>query len=364
MSASSRVEDFLRAHVEAGDFPGASYLVAEDDRVLAEGALGFAVLRPERLAATASTVYDLASLTKPIAGALLAALLSSEERLSIDDPLSRHLRGWDPPGDAARITIGDLLTHRSGLPAWRPLYVHAAGRDQYLDRLRNLPLERPPGERVVYSDLGYILLGFALADIGGESLDRLFAKRVARPLAIPELQYRPRRSLRSRIAATEAGNRREQVLAGTEGDGYNGWRAEVAWGEVHDLNARALGGVSAHAGLFGTARAVFQVAREFLDVGKGLLDARQRRLMTTDLTRGLGEARSLGFRIASGPGGSTGGALSKRSIGHTGFTGTSLWIDPDRRRVYVLLTNRVHPEFKEIDMNAIRRGFHEVAAAL
>jgi len=106
------------------------------------------------------------------------------------------------------------------------------------------------------------------------------------------------------------------------------------------------------------------VAREVLDVGKGLLDTRQRRLMTMDLTRGLGEARSLGFLIASGPGAATGGALSKRSIGHTGFTGTSLWIDPDRRRVYVLLTNRVHPEFKEIDMNAIRRGFHEVAAAL
>jgi len=129
------------------------------------------------------------------------------------------------------------------------------GRDAYVERLKRLPLERPPGERVVYSDPGYILLGFALARAGGATLDRLFAERVARPLALRDLLYRPPRSLRRRIAATEAGNRREKLLAGAEGDGYNGWRTEVAWGEVHDLNARALGGVSAHAGLFGTARA-------------------------------------------------------------------------------------------------------------
>jgi CubicO group peptidase (beta-lactamase class C family) len=364
VSGEARIQDYLRAHIEAGDFPGASYLVAGDARILAEGALGSAVLRPERVAAAVSTLYDLASLTKPLAGALLAALLASERRLSLDDPLSRHLPEWDVEGDAARITLLDLLTHRSGLPAWCPVYLQATGRDGYLERLKRLPLERPPGERVVYSDPGYILLGFALARAGGATLDRLFADRVTRPLALRDLLYRPPRSLRRRIAATEAGNRREKLLAGAEGDGYNGWRTEVAWGEVHDLNARALGGVSAHAGLFGTARAVFQVAQEFLGPGIGLLNQRQRELMMTDLTKGLGESRSLGLLHAPGPGVSDGGPLSRRSLGHTGFTGTSLWIDPDARRVYVLLTNRVHPEFREIDMNAIRRGFHEVAAAL
>jgi len=364
MSGAARLLDFLRKHVEAGDFPGASYLVAEDGRILAEGALGSAVLRPERVAADTSTLYDLASLTKPIAGSLLAAILSFEDRVSCDDALSRHLPEWDPPGEAGRITLLDLLTHRSGLPAWKPVYIHASGRGEYLERLKELAVERPPGERVVYSDPGYILLGLALERAGGAPLDRLFAEKVAAPLALRDLLYTPPRSLRRRIAATEADNRRERLLAGAEGDGYNGWRTEVAWGEVHDLNARALGGISAHAGLFGTARAVHRVAQELLGPGAGLIDERRRELMRTNLTAGLGADRTLGFLLASDPGASAAHGLSRRSFGHTGFTGTSLWVDPDSRRIYVLLTNRVHPEFREIDMNAIRRGFHEVAATL
>ena len=364
MKGADRIQEYLRAHVEAGDFPGASYLVAEEGRVLAEGALGLAVERPERIPAATSTLYDLASLTKPLAGALLAARLALAGRLAREDRLARHLPEWDPEGEASRITLLDLLTHRSGLPAWKPVYVYAADRDGYLRYLKRLALERPPGARVAYSDPGYILLGFALERAGGASLDRLFAEMVTNPLHIPDLLYRPAPALRRRIAATEEGNRRERLLAGPEGDGYNGWRAELAWGEVHDLNARALGGISAHAGLFGTARAVHRVAQEVLGPGTGLLEESQRELLSTNLTAGLGEDRSLGFLLASSHDTAAGDALSRRSFGHTGFTGTSLWIDPDARRVYVLLTNRVHPEFREMDMNAIRLGFHQVAAAL
>jgi CubicO group peptidase (beta-lactamase class C family) len=372
MHGADRLTGYLRHHLEAGDFPGAVYLVAENGRILAEGALGFAVVRPERLAATPGTLYDLASLTKPLAGALLAALLDAEGRLALDDPLARHLPEWAPAGAASRITILDLLTHRSGLPAWRPLYLHASDRASCIEWLQGQPLERPPGAGVVYSDPGYVLLGFALERAGGAPLDSLFIRKVAGPLGLADLLFRPPAALRRRTAATEEGNRKERLLAGPQGDRYNGWRTEVAWGEVHDLNARLLGGVSAHAGLFGTARDVLAVAREILGPaagagavpGGGLLDPKRRGLFGSSLTAGLGEDRSLGFRIAGGPGGSAGEALSPRSFGHVGSTGTSLWIDPDARRIYVLLTNRVHPEFREIDMNAIRRGFHEVAASL
>jgi len=364
MKGADRIREYLRAHVEAGDFPGASYLVAEEGRVLTEGALGLAVERPERIPAATSTLYDLASLTKPLAGALLAARLAMAGRLAREDRLARHLPEWDPEGEASRITLLDLLTHRSGLPAWKPVYVHAADRDGYLRYLKRLALERPPGARVAYSDPGYILLGFALERAGGASLDRLFAEMITNPLHIADLLYRPAPAHRRRIAATEEGNRQERLLAGPEGDGYNGWRAELTWGEVHDLNARALGGISAHAGLFGTARAVHRLAQEVLGPGTGLLEESQRALMSTNLTAGLGEDRSLGFLLASSHDTAAGDALSRRSFGHTGFTGTSLWIDPAARRVYVLLTNRVHPEFREMDMNAIRRGFHQVAAAL
>ena len=364
MSGAARLAEYLERHIEAGDFPGASYLVAQEGRVLAEGALGFAVVRPERIDATTATIYDLASLTKPLAGALLAALLESEGRLSFDDPLSRRLPEWSPHGEAARITLLDLLTHRSGLPAWNPLYIHASDRTSCAEWLERQPLERPPGTRVVYSDPGYILLGLALERAAGAPLDRLFADRVAGPLRLTGLLFRPGPALRRQVAATEAGNRRERLLAGAEGDRYNGWRTDVAWGEPHDLNARMLQGVSAHAGLFGTARAVYSVAREFLGCGSGLLGDRQRGLFRANLTPGLGQDRSLGFLLASGAGSSAGAGMSRGSFGHTGFTGTSLMIDPDARRVYVLLTNRVHPEFREINMNAIRRGFHEVAAAI
>jgi CubicO group peptidase (beta-lactamase class C family) len=364
MRGADRLADYLRHHVEAGDFPGAVYLVAEDGRILADGALGLAVARPERIAATPDTIYDLASLTKPLAGALLAALLEAEGRLALDDPLGRHLPDWTAEGPASRVTLLDLLTHRSGLPAWRPLYLHASDRAGCIAWLREQPLERPPGAEVVYSDPGYILLGFALERAGGASLDLLFGRRVADPLGLTDLLFRPDRALRGRTAATEAGNRKERLLAGPEGDRYNGWRTDVVWGEVHDLNARLLGGVSAHAGLFGTARAVFRVALEILGPGTGLLDSTRRALFASSLTRGMGADRPLGFRLAGDPRGAAGAGLSARSFGQDGFTGTSLFIDPDSRRIYILLTNRVHPEFREMDMNAVRRGFHEVAASL
>jgi len=363
MTRAARLADFLESHIRTGDFPGASYLVAEEKRILAEGALGSAVLRPERIAATTGTLYDLASLTKPLAGALLAALLESERIVGLDDPLSRHLSDWSRQGAAAGITLTDLLTHRSGLPAWYPLYIHATDRPSCAGWLSRQPLERPPRTRVVYSDPGYILLGLALERAAGARLDRLFAERVTRPLGLADLMFRPGPVLRSRTAATEAGNLKERLLAGPEADRYNGWRTEVAWGEAHDLNARMLEGVSAHAGLFGTARAVHSVAQEFLGCGSGLLDERSRALFGTSLTAGIGQDRSLGFLLATEPDVSAGGTMSRGSFGHTGFTGTSLWIDPEARRIYVLLTNRVHPEFKEIDMNAIRRGFHELATA-
>lgn len=364
MRGADRLPEFLRNHVDAGDFPGASWLVAEDGRILAEGALGLAVVRPERIEASPDTLYDLASLTKPLAGALVAALLEADGLLGFDDPLRRHLPDWTAAGPASRITLLDLLTHRSGLPAWRPLYLHASDRTGCVAWLREQPLEREPGAGVVYSDPGYVLLGLALERAGGDSLDRLFARRVADRLNLRDLVFHPGAALHRRTAATEEGNRKERLLAGPEGDRYNGWRTDVAWGEVHDLNARLLDGVSAHAGLFGTARAVFRVAQDVLGPGAGLLDSRRRALFATSRTGGLNEDRTLGFRMVGDPHGAAGAGLSARSFGHTGFTGTSLFIDPDNRRIYILLTNRVHPVFRELDMNAIRRRFHEVAASL
>ncbi|MGH9796745.1 MAG: serine hydrolase domain-containing protein [Candidatus Polarisedimenticolia bacterium] len=355
---------FLEKQIAAGSFPGASYLIAEGARVLAAGAAGDAVVTPRPVPVTTATLYDLASLTKPLATGLLAVLLQRCGALRLDDRLSRHLPEWTGGDGRERITLLDLLTHRSGLPAWAPLYLHArrgerAGRIGYL---RRMPLAGRPGTQVVYSDPGYILLGFALERAARASLDRLFRRLVARPLGLRALMFRPPATLRPRIAATERGNARERHLAGPAGDRYNGWRDGIIRGAVHDHNAFTLEGVSGHAGLFGTARAVFRLAREFLPAGRGLLEEGERRLFRSNLTGGLQEDRSVGFQIASTPGSSAGPALSRAAFGHTGFTGTSLWIDPKSRRIFILLTNRVHPEFRDMRMNSVRRAFHAIAA--
>jgi CubicO group peptidase (beta-lactamase class C family) len=363
-TGSERIREYLAAHIAAGDFPGASYLVAEGRRVLAEGALGHSVLSPEVIPAGIGTLYDLASLTKPLACALLAVLLESEGRLRLGDAVTSHLPEWAGAGDREGLTLADLLTHRSGLPAWKPLYLHASDRASRIEYLKVVPLEYKPGSRVVYSCPGYILAGLALERVAGQSLDRLFDDRVARPLGLADLLYRPAPGLRRRIAATETGNARERVLAGPEGQGYNGWREDVIWGEAHDNNAATLGGASGNAGLFGTARAVHEVAAEIMGQGAGLIPEAGRAVLLANATGGLVEDRSVGFQMATTPGCSAGSALSPASVGHTGFTGTSLWIDVEARRIYVLLTNRVHPRYHDLDMNAIRRGFHLIAASI
>jgi len=362
--SAALLDDFLAGRIAAGTFPGASYLVADEGRVLTEGALGHAVREPEVVEATTATIYDLASLTKPLATALCAVRLAADGRLRLDDRLARHLPEWRTDDARDGLTLLDLLTHRSGLAAWDPLYLHARDAAGRLDRLRALPPVHPPLLGVTYSCPNYLLLGLLLERVGGTGLAELFNVLVRRPLGEPEVFYRPPAAMRGRIAATEQGNARERHLAGAAGAHYNAWRTGMIWGEVHDNNAHTMGGAAGNAGLFGTARGVAAVASQFLHGGSGLLSQAESALFAHDFTPGLGQSRAVGFQIARTPGSSAGISLSQDSFGHTGFTGTSLWVDPRARRIYVLLTNRVHPRFRDDDMNAVRREFHALAAGI
>ena len=364
MQANDRIERFLADQINQGRFPGAAYLVATTDRIVAAGVVGRAVVAPESIPVGRQTLYDLASLTKPLATATLVLSLRRAGVWRLDDPLSRHLPGWRGVDARSGVTLLDLLTHRSGLPAWRPLYLHADGRDDRIEWLRTVPLAYAPQSDVAYSCLGYILLGFAVEERGGAPLDRLFEERIATPLGLKDLRFAPPSAIRRTIAATEIGNVRERGLAGREGESYNAWRTELIWGEVHDTNARTLGGVAGNAGLFGTATAVHRLAREYLAPGSGILDPGDLDLFRNSATIGRSEERSVGFQLATTAGSSAGPALSPASYGHTGFTGTSLWIDPEAGRIYVLLTNRVHPQFRPLDMNAVRREFHAIAGSI
>lgn len=356
---------FLDEQSRAGTWPGASWVIAERGRVVSSGAVGLRAVVPEPLPARQDTVYDLASLTKPLVTAPLLAILAEEKALDLEAPASSLLPGL-ACDRAGRPTLMDLALHRAGLPAWRPFYRLAKTPDQVLNSIMNLEPEAPCGARVMYSDPGYILLGEALRRASGQALDALFRERIGSPLRLATMVFCPPTSWRDRIAPTERGNRYEGTLAESLGDPLpmEALREGLIHGEVHDGNAFALGGVAGHAGLFGDAADVARLAGEFLGAGRGLFGARSIDLFRVNATPGLGQGRTLGWKRALPGAIEADGVLSPDSFGHNGFTGTSVWIDPRTERIYVLLTNRIHPEVRPLDMNARRRRFHEVAQSV
>jgi len=358
--------EFLDDRVRSGEIPSASWIVADASGVLDAGAVGSAALVPGRVAATTETIYDLASLTKPLVTSLLALVLRREAGISLGEPAVRFLPELSRP-DQRGITLAHLLTHTSGLPDWAPLYLRGSSPPEYLEQIREMDLRASPGARVLYSDLGYIALGVILERIGGAPLDELCARFITGPAGSGAL-FRPGAALGSRVAPTEEACNYEREKAGAAAAGYQGWRRGLVHLAVHDQNAWAAGGVAGHAGLFGTAGDVHRIAREVVSVEPRWLREEDLALITRAQTGPGLEPRSFAYRINrgrnGGPDASTaaGTALAASACGHNGFTGTSVWLEPERRRVYVLLTNRVHPAVRaDVDMNAIRRGFHESA---
>jgi serine-type D-Ala-D-Ala carboxypeptidase len=359
----SALSTYLDERIAAGDFPGCVALVRERGRDFALVAHGNAVVTPELIPVTPETIFDLASLTKTLATTLLVLIESEARRLRLDDPVAAYIPEFDSD-DRRHVTLLHLLTHTSGLPKWRPFYAEPGDPAGVVGALGALPLKYETGTRVVYSDPNFILLGIVLERVAGRSLDALFAERVAAPLGLTRTGYTPAPALRPEIAATERGNAFERRMCGDECARFDGWRTDVIWGEVHDGNAHFLGGIAGHAGLFGTASEVVRIAEQFLPGSSLLRSDESFEAVRTNFTPGLEEHRSVGWQLASTPESAAGPALAPESFGHLGFTGTSAWIDPLRERVYVLLTNRVHPTWRDIPMNTIRRRAHELMAAV
>jgi len=359
-ATSDPIRTFLASCVAKGAMPGATWWVEGPCGVVSRGAVGDAATAPApvREPAGEETSYDLSSLTKPLATALVAALLEDEGRLVPDAPASRVLPELlGSPYE--RATLVDLASHRAGLPAWRPLYLGASTRDEYVLAISREPPETAAGA-ALYSDLSFILLGAAVERAADESLDALFDARVARPLGLRSTGFAVRGRRFSLAAATEAGNSFERRLAGEPGEGY-AWRTAIPRGEVNDGNAHALGGAAGHAGLFGTAAEVVAIAREILVPRKIPLSGRGRRRLLDPVAGAL--SRTFGFTTAALSGAAR-GVLPDGAPGHTGFTGTSVWLDPAAGRVYVLLTNRIHPAVPPEDFQPVRLEFHRIAAAM
>ena len=327
MSAArlATIDRVVERGIRAGGYPGAAVVVGRKGAAVWEkgfGRLGWTgdagSVVPER------TIYDLASLTKVVGTATAVMILFDEGKIRLDDRVVQYIPEFTG-GAKDAVTIRMLLEHRSGLPAGRDLWRLASTPDEARAAVISTPLFAAPGQYVEYSDLGADMLGFVVEVVSGEKLDHFLDTRVFVPLGMTDTRFRPDGSLRGRIAPTELNPPRGYPLRG----------------EVHDENAYALGGVAGHAGLFSTASDLAVFAQMMLN-GGSYNGTRIVADSTVKLfTRRAAATRALGWDTCAGKG-SCGEYLSSSAYGHTGFTGTSLWIDPEREMFVVLLTNRVH----------------------
>ncbi len=351
------VDSLMHQGIEQGVFPGAVVLIARDGAVQFCEAYGRRNLFTRQVVTT-DTVFDLASLTKPLATTPALMLLVQQSRLTLDEPIGSHCR-WLKGSDKEEMSVRALLSHSTGLPAYRPFYrdlqqVAAASRKEALRAaLRDVPLEGIFGQ-TVYSDLGFMLLGLLVEEVTRTQFDRYVHQAIFSPLGVggdiePRLFFNdtfvPATPVTENVAATEVCP----------------WRNRLLEGVVHDENAFAMGGVAGHAGLFGDALGVFYLAREMAAAyagssPNGLLHPGTVRAF---LRRNTSGSRPLGFDAPSEADASCGRYFSANTVGHLGFTGTSLWIDLDSAVIVILLTNRVHPSRLNERIRSFRPRLHD-----
>jgi CubicO group peptidase (beta-lactamase class C family) len=317
------VDRVVRKGITGGGFPGAAVVIGrKGSAVVRRGYGNLEWTGPAVPVTTDRTIFDVASLTKVIVTTTATMILVDEGRLRLDAPVRQYLPEFSGTGKDA-VTIRMLLTHRSGLPAGRVLFGNAKSPAHAKQLVLQTPLQCTPGSCFVYSDLGPAILGWVVERVAGLPLDRFAETRIFAPLGMRSTMFRPAESLRPRIAPTQHASRRGYPLRG----------------EVHDESAYVLGGVSGHAGLFSTADDIAVFAQMLLNGGeyngRRIVADSTIRLFTTHVA----SARALGWEVANGVRGA-GDLLSPIAFGHTGYTGTSIWIDPERELFIVLLTNR------------------------
>jgi uncharacterized protein YbbC (DUF1343 family) len=359
----ARIDGVVEESIAKHELPGAVVLVGRGAQTVFLRAYGNRAVEPVAEPMTVDTIFDLASLTKTVATAPSVMILVEEGKLALSDPVVRYIPEFAAGGgDRSKVTIEQLLTHRAGLPPDDPLDLYTGTPEEIFARKYRQPLASPPGSRFVYSDVGYEVLGEVIRRVSGEPLDRFAEERIFRPLGMKETFFNPL------VPGGRSGERPSSLhgipasrFAPTE-------RREGRWmrGEVHDPRACALGGVAGHAGLFSTAADLAKFCRMIL-AGGGLGRARVLsplgvEAMTRPRLYGDGDLRGLGWDIATAYSRNRGDLFPPGSFGHTGFTGTALWIDPASRTFVVFLSNRVHPDGKG-DVLRLRAVVSSIVAA-
>ncbi len=348
--------EVLERAVEERAFPGAAYGVLLEGKVVALDAVGRFTYDPSAPGMQAATVFDLASITKVMATTAMAMLLYDRGILDLDarlgDILPGFVIGMEPHSGKDRVTVRMLLAHSSGLPGYGRLFEAHPTPEGMLRAALRLPLDAPVNTRAEYSDIGFILLGKALDVLSGDLTSRFFHREIAKPLDFETARFCPPEHWRAQIPPTEE----DRV-----------YRRRIIQGEVQDENCYALGGVSGHAGLFANAADVLRFAQCILAEGltprgEQLFRADTVRLFATRQSEPAGTSRALGWDTPSDSS-SAGNFFGKKSVGHLGYSGTSLWIDPERNLAVALLTNRTWPDRANRAIQTVRPAFHDAVAA-
>lgn len=340
----SSLAEVLSAGRDHKVYSAAAWSVGDADAALARGFTGTRSWDGETL--DGSETWDLASVTKPVAGLAVMALVD-QGVLRLTDTVGDHLPEYRG-GDKADLTVRHLLAHTSGIPGQVPLYREHPTRAALLEAVRLLPVTAAPGTRVQYSSQGFIILGLVAEAASGETLDVLVRRLVCEPLGMTGTGFHPGPEARRRAVATEDCP----------------WRGRVVVGEVHDENAVVLGAPAAHAGLFAPLADMERLGMSLAGGARELLRPATFAQMTSVHTDGLDLRRALAWQGQDPTGSPVGPSFGPRSYGHTGFTGTSIWVDPATSRYAVLLTNRVHPTRTGTGITAVRHAFHTAAASL
>lgn len=332
------------------EIPGAVLLVGMGDEVVYRKAYGHRSLKPAKTSMTTDTVFDLASLTKPVATATAIMLLAERGRIGLNDRVSKHIPAFAASGKQ-EITVADLLLHRSGLTPGNPLSDYVGSSADMLNRVFLLSPTREPGTKFVYSDVGYVVLGELVRAVDGRPLDQFMCEECFEPLGMTDTGFMPGDAVKSRCAPTEQRQGRWMV------------------GEVHDPRAYVLGGVAGHAGLFSTADDLSRYCRMILNGGtldgKRVLSDMTVREMIRPRCLPNGDCRTYGFDVHTTYSSARGNLFDPdHTFGHTGFTGTMLWVDPGHRCYAILLTNRVHPDGKGMVGDLRTRVMNVVAGAI
>ncbi len=364
------VEREMDAAVERRVFPGAVLLVREGTRIFYHRAFGHRSVEPEVTPMHEDTIFDLSSLTKPFATSVAMMLLLKERKIGLDDRVTRFFHNFGVYGKT-HMTFRHLLTHSSGLAAWRPYYkeiLHIERREGRINflgthgakaytyqQIQRERLEAPSGTRSTYSDLGFMLLGAVIEEVSGQTLDRFCHERIFRPLGLRTTGFVDLSLLRTRRLEPVT-----EMIAPTE---RCPWRKKILCGEVHDDNAYAMGGVSGHAGLFGTAKDLGTLLSRLKDCYGNAHPWIPQHIVQEFWTcdRSVPDSTwALGWDTPSPTESSTGTHFSPHSVGHLGFTGTSAWLDLERDRQVILLTNRVHPSRDNDAIRTFRPFIHDL----